>query len=153
MLVLVLSIIILIIRNEMKDIPMYPEEIEQQFVKLDTLLNRIIKETQQKQKSALQNKENINNKKRIYINSANNMIFPQSNVKATNVMIKMLKLLVKEANILIRTLDNIKISKQSKNKINNDDGDNNEISFEIINNNIHTLCQQLIIDCNYIKTL
>ncbi len=137
----------------MKDIPMYPEEIEQQFVKLDTLLNRIIKETQQKQKSALQNKENINNKKRIYINSANNMIFPQSNVKATNVMIKMLKLLVKEANILIRTLDNIKISKQSKNKINNDDGDNNEISFEIINNNIHTLCQQLIIDCNYIKTL
>jgi predicted PurR-regulated permease PerM len=85
MLVLVVSIIILIIRNEMKDIPTYPEEVEQQFVKIDTLLNRITKEKQQKQISKLQNKENINNINRIYIDNASNTIFPQSNVKATDV--------------------------------------------------------------------
>ena len=66
-------------------------------------------------------------------------------------MIKMLHLLVKEANILIRTFDNRKFSKHSKNKIK--DNNNNKISFDIINNNIHTICQQLLIDCKFILRL
>jgi hypothetical protein len=71
-------------------------------------------------------------------------------------MIKMLHLLVKEANILIRTFDNRKFSKHSKNKIkdnNNNNNNNNKISFDIINNNIHTICQQLLIDCKFILRL
>lgn len=149
MLVLVVSFIILIIRNELRDLPSYPEQIEQQLVKLDKLLKRISERMKNEQISEIKDDQKKYNEIYDDINNDNDksIVIPLSNIRATDVMLKMIELVVKEANIIIENMNNKKIIEKTEDNI------KIKSSIDRIHNNINSICKKLVHDCEFVQAL